>query len=89
MSGGDRGMTGIILYRLKKSGDPFAIPVSGVAYLEVGWDQEYCKWCLDITTVDGSSFTIGVGTKEYCESKLSAVVKAMSENQNIIDVTEW
>jgi len=83
-------MTGVILYRLFYSGDPFAIPMSAVAYLDVGQDPDDPNtWRLKITTVDGSSFTPGEGTKEYCERKFQILTSAISENQGIIDVTEW
>ncbi len=81
-------MTGIIHYRLKHSGDPFAIPISGIAYYEIGQDPDDQSWCLQITTTDGSCFTIGKGTKDYCEKKFVVLSNAIINNWNI-DVTEW
>lgn len=81
-------MTGVILYRLKYSGDPSGIPISGIAYYEVGQDPEDQTWCLEITTTDGSCFIIGRGTKDYCEKKFRVLTSAISENRDI-DVTEW
>ncbi|WP_319377774.1 hypothetical protein [uncultured Methanocorpusculum sp.] len=81
-------MTGIIHYRLKHSGDPFCIPTSGIAFIEIGRDPDDQSWCLEITTNDGSSFIVGKGTEEYCKQKMVHLCNAITQDDNL-DMTEW
>lgn len=81
-------MTSIIHYRLKYSGDPFCIPATGIAYIDIGRDPDDQSWCLEITTNDGSSFIVGRGTEEYCKQKMVCLCNAIVGNYDL-DVTEW